>query len=194
MKKKQGHFWLDLAACFLIPGYTLLFAGSRAWFGSNFSVIAVMGEDHYRGFVCWGLLAGGYFLIMLSRLAGLLSRPGPRAGVLVLTTLALLCLGYALVIPYLPAHFPEYAALHVVLAALACVLLMGALLVILLSLRRQDPMRWRGFLPVWSGIVAGSALLFWLAGIVSTALEVFFTVSVTLLVRRVWLRGQDGGL
>ncbi|MCI9264863.1 MAG: hypothetical protein HFF06_09830, partial [Oscillospiraceae bacterium] len=72
MPKRRGHFWLDLTACFLIPAYTLLFAGSLRWFSSNFSVIAVTGEDHYRGFVYWGLLAGGYFLVMLTRLAGLL--------------------------------------------------------------------------------------------------------------------------
>ena len=34
---------IDLTACFLIPAYTLLFAGSRQWFSTNFSVIAVMG-------------------------------------------------------------------------------------------------------------------------------------------------------
>ena len=56
---KKDHFWLNLISRFLIPGYTLLFAGSKAWFRSNFSVIAVMGEDHYRGFVYWGILGGG---------------------------------------------------------------------------------------------------------------------------------------
>lgn len=188
MRRSKTHFWLNVTACFLIPAYTLLFAGSVKWFYSNFSVIAVTGEDHYRGFVCWGLLAGGYFLVLLTRLAGLLPRPGERAGVLALTTLAVLSLGYALAIPYLPAYFPQYAALHVLLAALACVLVMGALLVILLSLRREMPKRWRKLLWAWWGIVAGSGLLFLLAGMVSTALEVFFTISATLLTRSIYLR------
>lgn len=188
MKRKRTHFWLNIIACFFIPAYTLLFAGSVKWFRSNFSVIAVTGEDHYRGFVCWGLLAGGYFLVLLTRLAGLLPRPRERAGVLALTTLAVLSLGYALAIPYLPAYFPQYAALHVLLAALACVLVMGALLVILLSLRREKPERWRSALLAWWGIVAGSGVLFLLAGMVSTALEVFFTISTTLLTRSIYLR------
>lgn len=188
MRRKKGRFWLDLTACFLIPAYTLLFAGSVEWFGTNFSVIAVTGEDHYRGFVVWGLLAGGYFLVLLTRLAGLLPRPGQRAGVLGLTTLAVLSLGYALIIPYLPAHFPKYAALHVLLAALASVLVMGALLVILLALRRESRELWRGPLLAWWDIVAGSALLFFTAGVVSTALEVFFTVSTALLARSIYLR------
>ena len=74
MTNKPSHLWLDLFACFLIPAYTLLFAGSTAWFGTNFSVIAVLGPDHYRGFVYWGLLAGGYFFVMLSKLAFVLPR------------------------------------------------------------------------------------------------------------------------
>ena len=49
---------------------------------------------------------------------------------------------YAVAIPYLPEYFPKYAALHVLLAAGACVLLMLALLVILLALRQTpDPAR-----------------------------------------------------
>ena len=43
---RAGHFWLDFTACFLIPCYTLLFAGSVQWFGTNFAVIAVTGADH----------------------------------------------------------------------------------------------------------------------------------------------------
>ena len=78
--------------------------------------------------------------------------------------------------------------LRVLLAALACVLVMGALLVILLVLRREDRVRWRGPLWAWWAIVAGSGVLFFIPGIVSTALEVFFTISATLLTRRVYLR------
>lgn len=50
----RKHFLVDFFACFLIPAYTLLFAGSMEWFSTNFSVIAVTGEDHFRGFFLWG--------------------------------------------------------------------------------------------------------------------------------------------
>lgn len=188
MKKRRGHFWLDVTACFLIPAYTLLFAGSVEWFGSNFSVIAVRGENYYWGFVGWGLLTGGYFLVMLVRLVGSLPRRGAQAGVLLLTALGSLSLGYALIIPYLPDHFPRYATLHVLLAALACVLLMGALLVTLLALRREERGKWQGPFRTWWGIVAGSGILFFIPGMVSTALEVFFTISAALLTRHIYLR------
>ena len=187
MSKKPSHFWLDFVACFLIPAYTLLFAGSVEWFGTNFSVIAVTGPDHYRGFVYWGILAGSYFFVMLSKLAYTLPLRWERVVVRLLTVCAVLSLAYAVAIPYLPAYFPKYAALHVALAAGACVLLMLALLTVLLALRRTDPARWRRPLRGWGLIVAVSAVLFLIPMMVSTALEVFFTISAALLARRVWL-------
>ena len=187
MTNKPSHLWLDLFACFLIPAYTLLFAGSTAWFGTNFSVIAVLGPDHYQGFIYWGLLAGGYFFVMLSKLAFVLPRRGARALVRLITVCAALSLAYALAIPYLPKYFPKYAALHVLLAAGACVLLMLALLVVLTALRPADPERWGRPLRLRGLIVAGCAVLFLIPMMVSTALEVFFTISAALLIRRVWL-------
>ena len=73
-KKRKRHFVLNFFACFLIPVYTISFAGSTEWFGSNFSIIAVTGWDRYQGFLYWGLLAGGYFFVVVNRLA--FSMPG----------------------------------------------------------------------------------------------------------------------
>lgn len=185
--RRRRGFWLDLFACFLIPAYTLLFAGSVEWLGTNFSVIAVTGKDHYWGFVYWGILAGGYFAVMLTKLAMILPRLWQRSAVCLLALLACLALGYALAIPYLPDDFPGFASLHVVLAAGACVLLMLALLLVLLSLYRDSPENYRLLLVRWGLIVGGSGLLFLLAGMVSSALEVFFTITAALLTRRIWL-------
>ena len=160
MRKKESHFWLDVFACFLIPAYTLLFAGSVQWFGTNFSVIAVTGPDHYRGFIWWGILAGGYFFVMLNKLASRLPRLWMRAVVRGLALCALVSLAYALAIPYLPQYFPKYAALHVLLAAGACVLLMAALQLTILILRRRDPVRWAGVMRFCWVMVFGCALLF----------------------------------
>lgn len=173
---RRSGLLLNLFACFLIPAYTLLFAGSRAWFSTNFSVIAVTGPDHYRGFLYWGVLAGGYFFLMLMKLASIL-----------LTLAACLSLCYALAIPYLPEQFPRYADLHVILAALACVLLMLALLVALLALYRRQPDRYVPLLRAWFIIVGICGVLFLIPQMVSSALEVFFTISAALLVRKAWL-------
>ena len=188
----RRHFWLDLFACFLIPVYTLLFAGSVEWFGTNFSVIAVTGPDHYRGFVYWGILAGSYFFVILSRLAFGLPRRWMRTLVRLLAVCAVLALASALAIPYLPEYFPKYAALHVLLAAGACVLLMIDLQFIILVMRRRDPDRWAGPLRACWGMAAVCAILFAIPRMVSTALEVFFTLSATLLARRVFLLQQEG--
>ena len=185
--RRRRGFWLDLFACFLIPAYTMLFAGSVEWLGTNFSVIAVTGKDHYWGFVYWGARAGGYFAVMLTKLALILPRLWQRSAVCLLALLACLALGYALAIPYLPDDFPGFASLHVVLAAGACVLLMLALLLVLLSLYRDSPENYRLLLVRWGLIVGGSGLLFLLAGMVSSALEVFFTITAALLTRRIWL-------
>ena len=192
MSRKPGHFWLDFFACFLIPAYTLLFAGSVQWFGTNFSVIAVTGPDHYRGFVYWGILAGGYFFVMLSKLAFSLPRRRERWLARLLAVCAVLSLAYALAIPYLPAYFPKYAALHVVLAAGACVLLMVALQFIILVMSRKDPARWSGPRRMCWVMVVGCAVLFLIPRMVSSALEVFFTISAALLARKMWLLGRYG--
>ena len=100
---------------------------------------------------------------------------------------ACLSLCYALAIPYLPEQFPRYADLHVILAALACVLLMLALLVALLALYRRQPDRYVPLLRAWFIIVGICGVLFLIPQMVSSALEVFFTISAALLVRKAWL-------
>lgn len=187
MSKKPTHFWLDFFACFLIPAYTLLFAGSVQWFGTNFSVLAVTGPDHYRGFLYWGVLAGGYFFVMLSKLAFTLPLRWERALARLLAVCAVLSLAYALAIPYLPAYFPKYAALHVALAAGACVLLMADLQFIILVHRRREPDRWAGAMRFCWVMAFGCGVLFLIPMMVSTALEVFFTISAALLARKTWL-------
>lgn len=73
------------------------------------------------------------------------------------------------------------------LAFVSCVLLMLDVLMALLWCRKEDPTRFKGLVRTWGLIVAGSGVLFATAGIVTSALEVFFTVSAALLVRKMWL-------
>ena len=167
----------DLLACFLLPAYTLVFAGSRAWFGTNFSVLAVTGEGHYRGFLLWGLLAGACYAALLGPVTAALSGFWLRAGVTLILMLAEGCLAWAVLIPYLPERLPRYARLHVALAMAACVLLMGAMLGLILCRRR-------GLLPAWLAVAGGSGALLVLGGMVTTALEVFFTLTSLWLARR----------
>ena len=104
-----------------------------------------------------------------------------------LAVCAVLSLAYALAIPYLPQYFPRYAALHVALAAGACVLLMVDLQFIILVHRRRRPARWKGVMRFCWLMVFGCAALFLIPMMVTTALEVFFTISTALLARKTWL-------
>lgn len=194
MRGRSRHtllsFWIDLLSCFLLPAYTLLFAGSVEWFGTNFSVIAVTGPEHYRGFFLWGLLASCYYLLVLGGISSTLPFLWQQLLLCALTLLGCTSLGWALAVPYLPEDFPRYADLHVLLAFLACVLLMTAILAALLCCRRDDPLGCRPLFRDWWGIIGVSGLLFLWAGIISTALEVFFTLSTLRLTRRLWILRQ----
>lgn len=184
---QKKRIWLNFFACFLIPVYTLIFAGTVQWFGTNFSVLAVTGPKHYRGFLLWGLMAGSYFLVMLYWLSGTCVHYWQRTLTRGLTVTACGSLISAIMVPYLPAYFPRYAKLHIVLAFAACVLLMVAILCLLLWWEKESRGYYKRQMTIWKLIVAGSGLIFLMGGMVTTALEVFFTITTTLLVRKLWL-------
>ena len=79
-----------------------------------------------------------------------------------------------------------------VLAAGACALLMMALLTAILAVRRRDREKSGPLLRWWLLIVAGSGALFAIPMMVSTALEVFFTITSALLARGLWLVQRKG--
>ena len=190
-RHNRSSVLLDGYACFLIPAITLLFAGRTAWLGTNFSVLAVMGEGRYRGFLLWGLSAGAYFLVMLIRLADTMPGTGRRAARYGVILGACACLEYALLVPYVPEQFPDYARLHVALAFSAGVLAMLVLLELLLTLWYGDRRRYGGLLWGWFAIAAGSVALLMLVGKVTSGLEVFFTLSSVLLVRSLWIKRKN---
>jgi len=192
-RHKVSGLLVDLFACFLLPAYTLLFAGSVEWFGTNFSVLAVTGEGHYRGFFLWGVLGCAYFAGVLAGVGRTFSHRWQRVGLFLLALLACGCLVGALAVPYLPGDFPGWADLHVLLSFSACVLLMAALLWALLACRRENRAGCRTLFWGWWAIVAVSAALFAAAGMVSSALEVFFTISAALLARGLWYSRQSDG-
>lgn len=183
--KGAGRVLLDLYACFLIPSYTLLFAGGEHWLDTNFSVLSLVGVGQFRGFVLWGLLVAGYHLVLMVLICRSLKR---HRAVGTLTVLACLALGGALLLPYAPQFLPGVAQAHIVLAFSACVLLMLALLLVLLRCRYRD-LLWG-----WLAVAVVSGLLFAAAGKVSSALEIWFVITTALLVRALWLRRAAGDI
>ncbi|MCI8297313.1 MAG: hypothetical protein HFG22_15855 [Lachnospiraceae bacterium] len=183
-RRKAASSFLDLTAYLFLPVFSLLFLRGTNWLTTNLSVL---GNDSRRqnAFVFWGLFVGIYFFILLTRIAGHL--PTPPRGVFFIP-LSLLLLTCALTMPYLPEQFPFRSFLHVLFAFLSslCLALFVALLVFQLYRRQPD----RFFLyPVGlSSILSGCILLFLAAGIISSALEIFFVLSLSLLCRRLETR------
>lgn len=180
---------LDLFACFLIPLYTLLFTHDTRWFTTNFSVIAAA-RDQRHGFFLWGMLVWVYLLCVLLPVMAALPRPlWPRLCLLG----GFLLLLSAVVLPYTPDELPKIADLHVICAFTASCLLVLSLFLLLLQKARQDRQRYWDCMK-WLGVtVLLSLVLFAMVGIISSALEIFFVLSTTLLARRLWYLERGGG-
>lgn len=175
---------LNITACFIIPVYTFLFAWGTDWFSMNFSVLGNL-ATRKNAFLLWGTIVGAYFFLVTKRIIRRLPR-NTKESILLTTSLLLLIL--AVTTPYLPEVKPFSALLHVVFAFTASVLLLLCLYLIVWKLYCMKREIYRPYL-VWLNVTTVlSAALLILAGIVSSALEIFFTVSCTLLLRRLYLR------
>lgn len=175
-----------LAAYVVIPVFTILFASGSNWFTSNFSVIGSQ-IGRQEEFILWGLAVGIYFFWFLLRISSsFTAQSGLKIRGIWLTPLALLLLSFAVTTPYLPQQFPFQSFLHVIFAFCAAVCLVLSLLFMVWSLYRQNAKRYRPFLFGLAGIVFVSLFLLWLCGIVSSALEIFFTISSAVLVQRLY--------
>lgn len=99
----------------------------------------------------------------------------------------------AVVLPYTPDELPKIADLHVICAFTASCLLVLSLFLLLLQKAWQDRQRYWDCMK-WLGVtVLLSLVLFAMVGIISSALEIFFVLSTTLLARRLWYLERGGG-
>lgn len=167
----------------LIPVYTIFFVQDSNWFTTNFSVIGSSLEKQEE-FVLWGLVVGIYFYWHLRKIIREMT-PAPRG--MWLIPLSFTLLTFAITTPYLPKQFPLKAFLHVIFAFTAAVCLILCIFLVLWKLTQNDPQQYRPYLWNLYGIITISALLLILAGIVSSALEIFYTISTTILVRRMYI-------
>ena len=175
---------LTVTACVIIPLYTILFAWGTDWFTLNFSVLGNL-ATRKNAFLIWGIIVGAYFYFTLKRIIRRLPR-NTKESILLSADLVLLTL--AVTTPYLPDVKPFRSLLHVFFAFTASVLLLACLYLVVWKLYCMKRSIYRPYLTCLNIITILSIALLILAGIVSTALEVFFTISCTLLLRRLYLR------
>lgn len=176
---------LSFLSYFFIPAYTLLFVKGYSWVTTNFSVI---GNLHRRdAFVVWGVLVGYYFFIVMRRLIRCMKKKSKGS---FLVPLSLILLLFAVTTPYLPELLPFQSLLHIVFAFMAAVCLMLCLYLIVWQFYREDQTVYRSYLWALGIITVVCAFLLLSIGIISTVLEIFFTISVAVLTRRLLFQAE----
>ncbi|KEZ90870.1 hypothetical protein [Lacrimispora celerecrescens] len=177
---------LTITAYFIIPIYTILFAWGTDWFSLNFSVLGNI-SSRKNLFLLWGIIIGTYFYYILKRIISGLPRNRKET---VMSITALLLLVLAVITPYLPDSQPLHAVFHVILSFLASISLLICLYMIVWKLYCMNQEVYRPYLHCLLVITVLSAFLFFLTGIVSTVLEIFFILSCTFLLQRLYRRVQ----
>lgn len=180
--------FLNFAAYILIPIYTIWFVEGTNWFTTNFSVLGNM-FGRSEEFVLWGLMVGIYFFWCLRRIVRMMKEK-PKGTFLIPASLLLLT--FALTTPYLPDKLPLKSFLHIIFAFMAAVCLMLCLYLIVWQLYQSNREDYRSYVRCLVFITLFSGFLLVLAGIVSSALEIFFTISTVILVRRLLIQVETG--
>lgn len=179
--------FLSLTAYILIPVYTVLFVHGSNWFTTNFSVIG-NSLDRKSAFVLWGLMVGIYFFQCLHVILN--HMPVKPVGSC-LVPLSIVLLTFALTTPYLPKELPFQSFLHIIFAFMAAVCLLLCLYLTLWRLYQEHPLAYRPYFIALFGITVISIILLIMVGIISSALEIFFTISTTVLTRRLAARVME---
>lgn len=174
---------LDFIAYFFIPAYTLLFAGPSQWMTTNFSALGNQVERRLA-FALWGLMIGLYFSHCLRQL---IPKMGGGRWAWRGREVSLLLLFFAITTPYLPQQMPLKAFLHVMFSFSSAITLLVTLFALLLRHHRLHPEQTHPYLMATIVIALLSLLILLLGGMVSTALELFLTLSLTILLRKMLL-------
>lgn len=173
-------FW----AYFLIPVYTVLFTRGYNWFTTNFSVIGNF-FDRKKSFFLWGVLVGSYFYMIHRNIKSHAALHPICARLIPAALVLLFC---AITTPYLPEELPLKSVLHIVFAFLSAVLVLLYLLWIIRTRYQTEPGAYRPFLYGWGAIVGVSVILLAVAGIISSALEIYVTLTSVAMAQRLACR------
>ena len=171
---------IKVLAYLIIPVYTIAFNGGYNWFTTNFSVIGNL-MDKKLAFLIWGIVVGLYFYLIYRRLRPLV-RLRPLFSQLIPAALALLFC--AITTPYLPDEMPLKSFLHIVFAFVSTVLLLIYLAAVVWVRYRLNPGPYRPYLAGLALILVISLVLLAMAGIISSALEIFVTLTTVAMSER----------
>lgn len=184
MKMKKAKpappYFLDLLTFFVLPVFTIFLASYDSLTKSNLSVVAnYLGKQN--AFSLWGILVILCFYAYFHRIASLYSLNSPALRHLVLAACLLLLLG--ITTPYLPDQFPLKAKLHVAFSFLSSVCLLFSLYLLTRVLSRQKPGFFGPYFRCLHLLTGVCAALLILIGIVSSLVEIVFTLSTAFYLR-----------
>lgn len=168
---------IKLLAYFFIPVYTFLFTRGYNWFTTNFSVIGNV-FDRKLAFFIWGIMVGAYYYMIHRAIRRQIKL---RRAIARLVPAALILLFCAITTPYLPEMLPLQSFLHIVFAFMSTILLLVFLTAVSLIQYRTCPKAFQPFLYALGIIIFVSVVLLVMAGIVSSALEIFITITTVVL-------------
>ncbi len=161
----------------VIPVSTVLFAQDSNWFTMNFSILGNQ-EGWEDKFTLWGLMIGIYFYCCMRQI---LVKTPHKSSIFPYVILALILHVLALTTPYLPKELPFQASLHVIFSFSSAVVLMLCLLAILIFLYPANPAAYQPYVAALIGIALVSLCLLAIAGMISSAMEIFFIITTGIL-------------
>lgn len=170
---------LKLFTYLIIPIYTILLALQDDLFDSNLSVIGGY-LKHRDGFMLWGFMIIAYFYLVLTKIIEnyKLKHEKLNRSLVIIASILLLI---SLAIPYIPSQSLLKASLHVIFAFTSTVCLFLVFLLITWELRKRDKKAYGDYFIYIIAISILSAVLILLVGIISGFLEIFITITTTLL-------------
>lgn len=171
----------NIFAYLIIPAYTIVFARNYSWFETNFSAIGSL-VTRREGFLLWGLIVGTF---CYKTLKAIIKANGGNKYEKISLYVSAVLLFCGVTTPYLPEIMPLKAKLHVIFSFIAGITTMICTQMVTLRLKKEDYERFRLY-PIYNiGIIGISALLFLTVGMVSSALEIFYTISTVIMLQNI---------
>lgn len=174
---------INLFSWFIIPALTVLMPGKTSWIKSNFSVATSQPPGQFF-LILWGLITGSYFYLLLKKTIGQAAPFIRTEKEIFLTDLAVFLLIFSVILPYTPIVRPFLSTVHVACAFVASALLYLIFLLLNFKMYFFRPDSFRTLTVSLLCALPVCLLLFFMAGnMISSALEIFFTVFCCLWIR-----------
>lgn len=182
-KDKHPSYFFDAMTFFIIPLYTLFLASYDSLISSNLSVVAnYFGKQN--AFTLWGLMIIFYFHAYFQKITANCGLHSPALRRMVNLACILLLMG--ITTPYLPEQLPLKSKLHVVFAFMASLCLLASLYMLTIQIGKIFPKLYHHYLCLLITLTVLCGILLLLIGIVSSLLEILFTISTSFYLRSLY--------